>query len=106
VPVVKIPHAAIAAFRQAKTAEPPPGLVIKTINAQHHHRERQERQEALRAVTDVTDVTLIEAALTRQQAWDPEVCCDILLSLHRAEGFGLIQGDRMSITPQRPYAAW
>jgi glycosyltransferase involved in cell wall biosynthesis len=88
----KNPQAAIAAFRQAKAAEPSLGLVIKTINAQHHQRERQELKDALR---DVTDVTFIDAALTRQQAWDLQMCCDILLSLHRAEGFGLILAEMM-----------
>jgi len=88
----KNPQAAIAAFRQAQAAEPSLGLVIKTINAQHHHRQRQELQEALR---DVAGVTFIDAALTRQQAWDLQMCCDILLSLHRAEGFGLILAEMM-----------
>lgn len=88
----KNPRAAIAAFRAAKAAEPSLGLVIKTINAREHHRERQELEETLR---DVPDVTFIDAALTRQQAWDLESCCDILLSLHRAEGFGLILAEMM-----------
>jgi len=88
----KNPQAAIEAFRHAKAAEPSLGLVIKTINAHHHPRERQELQEVLR---DVPDVTFIDAALPRQQVWDLEMCCDILLSLHRAEGFGLILAEMM-----------
>lgn len=88
----KNPRAAVAAFRAAKAAEPSLGLVIKTINAGHHRRERQELEETLR---DVPDVTIIDSALTRQQAWDLEACCDILLSLHRAEGFGLILAEMM-----------
>lgn len=88
----KNPQAAVAAFQQAKLAEPSLGLVIKTINAEHHDREREELQETLR---DVPDVTIIDAALTRQQTWDLEMCCDILLSLHRAEGFGLILAEMM-----------
>ena len=99
----KNPQAAIAAFRQAKAAEPSLGLVIKTINAQHHQRERQELQEALR---DVPDVTFIDAALTRQQAWDLEMCCDILLSLHRAEGFGLILAEMMSLGKSVVATGW
>lgn len=88
----KNPSAAIAAFRAAKVTEPSLALVIKTINAQHHQRERQELEESLR---DLADVTFIDAALSRQQAWDLEMCCDILLSLHRAEGFGLILAEMM-----------
>lgn len=88
----KNPQAAIAAFRRARAAEPSLGLVVKTINSQQHNRERQELEEALR---DVPDVTVIDEALTRQRAWDLEMCCDILLSLHRAEGFGLILAEMM-----------
>ena len=99
----KNPQAAIAAFRQAKAAEPSLGLVIKTINAQHHQRERQELQEALR---DVPDVTFIDAALPRQQTWDLEMCCDILLSLHRAEGFGLILAEMMSLGKSVVATGW
>lgn len=88
----KNPRAALAAFRAAKAAEPALALVIKTINAQHHPGERQKLEESLQ---DLTDVTFLDAALTRQQAWDLESCCDILLSLHRAEGFGLILAEMM-----------
>ena len=99
----KNPQAAIAAFRRAKAEEPSLGLVVKTINSQHHHRERQELEEVLR---DVTDVTFIDAALTRQQAWDLEMCCDILLSLHRAEGFGLILAEMMSLGKSVVATGW
>ncbi len=88
----KNPRAAIAAFRAARVAEPTLALVIKTINARHHPAERQELEESLH---DLPDLTIIDAALTRQQAWDLESCCDILLSLHRAEGFGLILAEMM-----------
>ena len=88
----KNPQAAVAAFRRAKAAEPSLGLVIKTINASHHENDRQELQEAMR---DLPDVTFIDTTLTRQQTWDLEMCCDILLSLHRAEGFGLIIAEMM-----------
>jgi glycosyltransferase involved in cell wall biosynthesis len=88
----KNPRAAIAAFRAARAVEPSLGLVVKTNNAGRYPRERQELADMLR---DVPDVTVIDASLTRQQAWDLEACCDILLSLHRAEGFGLILAEMM-----------
>jgi glycosyltransferase involved in cell wall biosynthesis len=99
----KNPQAAIAAFRQAKATEPSLALVIKTINSQHYQRERQKLQEALH---DVPDVTFIDAALTRQQAWDLEMCCDILLSLHRAEGFGLILAEMMYLGKSVVATGW
>ena len=52
------------------------------------------------------DVTFIDAALTRQQAWDLEMCCDILLSLHRAEGFGLILAEMMSLGKSVVATGW
>lgn len=88
----KNPRAAIAAFRAAGAVEPSLGLVVKTNNAGRYPRERQELADMLR---DVPDVTILDETLTRQQAWDLESCCDILLSLHRAEGFGLILAEMM-----------
>ena len=88
----KNPRAAIAAFRAARAVEPSLGLVVKTIHAHRYPRERQELADMLR---DVPDVTIIDETLTRQQAWDLEACCDILLSLHRAEGFGFILAEMM-----------
>lgn len=88
----KNPMAAITAFRAAKAQDSRLGLVIKTNNAHHHPRERQELEDSL---GDLEDVTIMDTTLTRQQTWDLEMCCDILLSLHRSEGFGLILAEMM-----------
>lgn len=88
----KNPQAAIAAYRQAVHKQPELGLVIKTINSQHH----SEAYARLRAsVQDLPQVHFIDEFLTRQQTWDLQACCDILLSLHRAEGFGLGPAEMM-----------
>jgi glycosyltransferase involved in cell wall biosynthesis len=38
---------------------------------------------------------VIDDFLTRQQVWDLQSCCDMLISLHRAEGFGLAPAEMM-----------
>ena len=88
----KNPQAAIAAFRRAAAGEPTLGLVIKSINGQHHPLDVEELADSL---ADLPNVTRIDSYLTRQQTWDLESCCDILLSLHRAEGFGLVPAEMM-----------
>ncbi|MDD4959399.1 MAG: glycosyltransferase [Gallionella sp.] len=88
----KNPQAALAAFRQAAAHRQDVALVIKTINGEHH----PEAREALRqSVNDMSHVIFIDAFFTRQQTWDLQACCDILLSLHRAEGFGLAPAEMM-----------
>ena len=90
----KNPQAAIAAFRLAAKRNPELGLVIKTINSQHHPEAFAELQAEVR---DLPQVTFINDFLTRQQTWDLQSCCDILLSLHRAEGFGLVPAEMMHL---------
>lgn len=90
----KNPQAAIAAFRQAAARRTDVVLVIKTINGQHHAPARQALQAS---VSDMDNVLFIDEFLTRQQTWDLQACCDILLSLHRAEGFGLAPAEMMHL---------
>jgi len=90
----KNPQAAIAAFRQAAAQRTDAVLVIKTINGAHHAPARQALQAS---VSDMGNVIFIDEFLTRQQTWDLQACCDILLSLHRAEGFGLAPAEMMHL---------
>ncbi|MFO0030981.1 MAG: glycosyltransferase [Cyanobacteriota bacterium] len=88
----KNPQAAIAAFRLAAKQAPSLGLVVKTQNGE----AVPEALAELRAwLCDLPHVTFIDEVLTRQQMWDLQSCCDILLSLHRAEGFGLGPAEMM-----------
>jgi glycosyltransferase involved in cell wall biosynthesis len=90
----KNPQAAIEAYRKAARQQPNLGLVIKTINSQHH----AEAYAVLRSsVQDLPHVHFIDEFLTRQQTWDLQACCDVLLSLHRAEGFGLAPAEMMHL---------
>ena len=88
----KNPQAAVAAYRLAATKNPSLGLVIKTINSEHH----PEVFATLKAqVADLKNVIFINDFFTRQETWDLQNQCDILLSLHRAEGFGLPLAEMM-----------
>lgn len=82
----KNPDAAIKAFRIAAKDRPQAMLVIKTVNAHLHAVARSELEAHCRGRGDTT---FIDDALTRQQTYDLEACCDCMISLHRAEGFGL-----------------
>ncbi|MGP1685155.1 MAG: glycosyltransferase, partial [Giesbergeria sp.] len=78
--------------RLAAQSHPQLTLVIKTINSQHHPEAFAQLKAS---VQDLPNVTFINEFFTRQQTWDLEHCCDILLSLHRAEGFGLAPAEMM-----------
>ena len=88
----KNPQAAIDAFRIAQAGRTDCALVVKTINGNHH----PEAQAELRAsLADLPGTVVIDDFLTRQQVWDLQSCCDMLISLHRAEGFGLAPAEMM-----------
>jgi glycosyltransferase involved in cell wall biosynthesis len=88
----KNPQAAIAAFRLAAKRAPSLGLVVKTQNGKAVPEALAELHACL---SDLPHVTFIDEVLSRQQMWDLQSCCDILLSLHRAEGFGLGPAEMM-----------
>ena len=88
----KNPQAALTAFRKAAAHRSDSVLVIKTINGHHHPAARQELQAS---VGDMPQIIFIDEFFTRQQTWDLQACCDILVSLHRAEGFGLAPAEMM-----------
>ncbi|MES2315960.1 MAG: glycosyltransferase [Pseudomonadota bacterium] len=85
----KNPQAAIEAFRQAAAGRSDAVLVVKTINGDLHPQARDELKAML------ADAIVIDGFLTRQQVWDLQACCDLLISLHRAEGFGLALAEMM-----------
>ncbi|MCC6069492.1 glycosyltransferase family 4 protein [Massilia sp. GCM10020059] len=88
----KNPQAAIAAFRMAQAGRTDCALVVKTINGSHHPEAEAELRASL---ADLPGTVVIDEFLTRQQTWDLQSCCDMLVSLHRAEGFGLAPAEMM-----------
>lgn len=90
----KNPQAAIAAFRGAMYGKSDAILVVKTINSILHPDAAAELTACL---ADLPDTVVITEFLTRQQTWDLQACCDMLISLHRAEGFGLAPAEMMAL---------
>jgi glycosyltransferase involved in cell wall biosynthesis len=90
----KNPEAAIEAFRIAARGQTGMGLVIKTINGDKHADALAQLKAS---VADLPHVYFVDRFLSRQQTWDLQACCDVLLSLHRAEGFGLAPAEMMRL---------
>ncbi len=90
----KNPQAAIAAYREAAASGAPLGLVIKTMNGDKVPAALDELQ---RELAGLGNVFVIDRYLSRQEMFDLEACCDCLLSLHRAEGFGLGLAEMMCL---------
>ena len=89
--VRKNPEAAIAAFERASAGREDMVLVIKTINASGY----AEDYAALKAEVAGTSVVFIDEVFSRDQIYALEACCDCMLSLHRAEGFGFGPAEMM-----------
>ncbi|KRA65866.1 hypothetical protein ASD79_00865 [Caulobacter sp. Root655] len=90
----KNPLAALEAFRQAAIrARHPATLVFKTVGGV----EIPEALDALvAAIGDAPDVILLTETMSADDRDRLLASCDILLSLHRAEGFGLLLAEAMA----------
>ncbi len=82
----KNPLAAIEAFARAFPGKSGATLVLKTVNADNYAHDYAMLKTA---IDSRFEVVCIDRFLTRQEIFDLENCCDCMLSLHRAEGFGL-----------------
>lgn len=88
----KNPLAAIAAFREAFGGEASALLVIKAQHGDHAPALRGELAEAART----TNIRLIDETWPLERAEALIGGADALLSLHRAEGFGLTLAEAMA----------
>ena len=89
----KNPEAAITAFYQAFHDSSRAVLVIKVSNA---------REDELRLLSSRLEKLKIRYALISEQLPKPRLnalisCCDVFISLHRSEGFGLVIAEAMSL---------
>ena len=88
----KNPWGAIDAFQEALPPNSEVRLVIKTMHAglaDHHWQQLQARVQA------DPRLLLIDAVLPREQLLGLYGCCDVLLSLHRAEGYGRVLAEAL-----------
>jgi glycosyltransferase involved in cell wall biosynthesis len=87
----KNPLAAIRAFELAFGAESGCQLVVKV----NHGGTRPECIEELRAACTSGSVHFLDSTLTREEMYGLIHCADCFVSLHRAEGFGLVIAEAM-----------
>jgi len=88
----KNPMGAIAAFRRAFPSTIEAQLVLKVSGVE----QNPVQMEQLRGLTaDMPNVRIIDRTLSAQDLAALIRCADVLLSLHRAEGFGLFIAEAM-----------
>ncbi len=90
----KNPLAAIAAFRRAFGDAPDRLLAIKLID---HGASPIARDELERAVAGASNIRLINVMLPPADMAGLIAAVDIVLSLHRSEGFGLVPAEAMQL---------
>lgn len=89
----KNPAGAVAAFRQAFPNDEPHRLIVKTRGL----KEQPEAAAALaEAVGDDRRIEIRDGDLSEADAAALIDGCDLFISLHRAEGFGLPMGEAMA----------
>lgn len=100
----KNPLATLDAFRRAKAvARGPATLVFKTVGGD----EAPEALDRLKdAIGDDPDVVLMTQSLSAAERDQLLASCDVLLSLHRSEGFGLFPAEAMAAGKAVVATAW
>ncbi len=88
----KNPWAAIQAFQQALPLESEARLIIKTMHAGLEPDQWRQLQACAEADSRLV---LIDAVLERDQLLNLYGCCDVLISLHRAEGYGRVLAEAL-----------
>ncbi len=89
----KNPEAVVEAFRRATVNDPNPVLVIK-INGEAAWAPAHDYIESV--IADVPNVHVIRDVLPDSGIKDLMARADIVLSLHRSEGFGLLLAEAMA----------
>jgi len=87
----KNPIGAIDAYKQAFFGtDKNVGLVVKVNNSQ-----QSDLDDIKEAISTCSDVFIISEALSKEQVNALIACVDVYVSLHRAEGFGLVPMEAM-----------
>ncbi|MFY8042162.1 MAG: glycosyltransferase [Rhodoferax sp.] len=89
----KNPFGAIAAFRQGLGTHTNAVLVLKVSGADHDPTTFASLQAALHG----SRVVLLLDRLSMDEQWQLYAACDVFISLHRAEGYGLPMAEAMAI---------
>ena len=90
----KNPYGVIEAYKRAfAEAAEPPLLVIKA----HHLKQHPQIAPGLRAAVEEVGGILLEDHFTRPRMHALTALADCVISLHRAEGFGLLMAEAMAL---------
>ncbi len=98
----KNPFGAIAAFKQGVGTHADAVLVLKVSGADHD----PTTFASLRAALDGSRVVLLLDRLSMEEQWQLYMACDVFISLHRAEGYGLPMAEAMAIGRPVVATAW
>lgn len=90
----KNPFGAIDAFRASFEPDEGPVLVVKTLNGD---RRGDCLERLLLAAADRPDVEIRDGWLTRTEQLSLIAAADVLVSLHRSEGYGLHLAEAMAV---------
>jgi glycosyltransferase involved in cell wall biosynthesis len=90
----KHPRAAVDAFARAFPGPSGPALVIKVRGTDAFAGEREAMVASLQSLPRVH---VIDEAMSRARANGLIAACDAVVSLHRAEGFGLVLAEAMCL---------
>lgn len=88
----KNPLAAISAFRRAFRNDPGARLIVKASNLSASPAGRMQIE---RLITSAKNITLLTELMAPHQIRELYARSDVLLSLHRSEGFGLTLAEAM-----------
>jgi glycosyltransferase involved in cell wall biosynthesis len=88
----KNPVAAVQAFRRAFGDADDRLLILKASDA---HEAPEQMAELLAAIGDAPNIRIEQARLSDAERLDLIASVDVLLSLHRSEGFGLVMAEAM-----------
>jgi len=82
----------VAAFRKRFDERPDINLALKV----HHTEFANENMQRLhKAIEGTTNIHIIDKLMNKHEVNDLINCCDVFVSLHRAEGFGLPLAEAM-----------
>lgn len=82
----KNPQAVIEAFKRAFKNNENVGLVVKVSNSKHGHDDIKKLEELRKTYKNIY---IIDKVLPKAEVNSLLNCCDVFVSLHRSEGFGL-----------------
>jgi glycosyltransferase involved in cell wall biosynthesis len=91
----KNPHGAIEAVRRAFAGAH--GRNVQLVIKLHGRGFAEARNTLVEALHDIDKPIVMDCVLTREEMTGLQTCCDVFLSLHRSEGFGLNIAECMAL---------